>query len=359
MPALSRLRLSLVLLAVLLLTSTTSLLAQDWKGVGRARGRVADQDGTPIADAQVSLMFKGEKGAGPVLKTDKRGEWAYIGLITGTFTIVVEAEGFVSSEGEIRIVEYETSSKPFDVVLRKDQVLADNKESERLLGILAAGNQKLQAKDYAGARAAFNEVLAEAKDPAQQAQLRAAIASTFLDEGKNAEARAAFQELLPTATPEQRTVLTQQIARTYYNEKNIDASVKTLDEALAANPQDIGSLRLIIDILVASGREQQAEPYMARLPAGEKVDANAMLNIGITAYNAGDNDAALEKFRKVADAYPDNADAFYYMGLSYLAKSNNEGALTAFETMLKLAPKHKNAEDARQFVDYLKTVVKR
>lgn len=339
-----------------LVLGATTLGAQDWKGVGRARGKVSDEQGKPIVGAKVSLMYKG--GAGPVMATDKKGEWAYIGLITGNFRVVAEAEGYIGSEGEIRVVEY-SQPQPLNIVLRKAEA-AGPSASDRLMGVLSEGNAKLQAKDYAGARAKFAEVLAEANDPAQQARLKKAIADTYLEEGKNAEARAAYQELMGLLTdPAAHLDLTQRIARSYYGEGNIDESVKTLEQLLVANPQDIATLRLIIDILVASGRETQAEPYMARLPQGEKVDVNALLNLGITAYNAGDADTALLKFAKVIEEYPENADGQYYYGMVAMGKAQYAAALAAFEKMLALAPDHKNATDAKSFVEYLKSEVKK
>ena len=220
--------------------------------------------------------------------------------------------------------------------------------------MLEAGNRKLQEKDYAGARASYQEVAAAVTDEKQKLSLEAAIAGTWLDEGKAPEARAAFEALLAkTEDPATRAGYLQRIARTFYLEKNIDASVATLEKALALQPNDVATLRLIIDILVASGREQQAEPYMAKLPAGEKVDPDALLNLGITAYNAGDMETAYQKFETVIRDHPDNADAWYYLGLAQLGRNKTAEAKAALEKFLQLAPKHKHAEEAKQFLSYL------
>jgi len=332
--------------------------AQDWKGVGRARGSVKDAEGKPLPGATVTLRFNGKEGAGPTVKVDKKGNWSYIGLITGDFTAIVEAEGYVGAEASLHIVEYDASaSQPLNVELRKAEAATGGNQAEagRLMGVLAAGNEKLKNKQYAAARADYEAVLAEVKDPAQQNQLNAAIGDTYLGEGKGAEARAIYQKLLAeTADPALQTSYRQRIARGYYLEKNIDQSVKTLEEVLAANPQDTASLRLIIDILVSAGREAQAEPYMARLPKGEKIDADAMLNLGITAYNAGDMEAAFEKFSRVLQDYPQNADAWYYLGLAELGRGRTAEAKAALQKFLDIAPSHKSAADAKQFLAELK-----
>lgn len=361
MPVLPRRRYwKLIPLAALLLLAASLASAQDWKGRGRARGSVRDGDGKPLPGATVTLLYKGQAGAGPKITTDKKGNWGYIGLITGDFTVVAEAAGYVPIEGQIRIVEYDSSAtQPLDLVLRKADDTGvgggNADEANRLMAVLNAGNEKLKNKQYAAARADYQAVLAEVEDPKQQAQLKAAIGDTYLGESKGPEARAVFTELLAvTEDPATKAAYRQRIARGYYLEGKVDESVKVLDEALAADPADLVSLRLIIDILVSTGREAQAEPYMARLPQGEKVDADALLNLGITAYNGGDMDTALEKFNRVLKDYPENPDAWYYLGLAELGKGRNAEAKTALEKFLAIAPSHKSAADAKQFLEYLK-----
>ena len=353
-----RSRLSLpTLIAVLLAFLTVSTLAaQDWKGRGRARGSVQDANGKPLAGATVSLWYQGTKGAGPTIKTDKRGQWSYLGLITGTFTVVADAEGYIGAEASLHIDEYAPqATTPLDIKLRTAESASKNSESDRLMQVLNSGNEKLKNKDFAGARAAYEEVMASIKDEKQKLPLKAAIAGTWLEEGKSAEARAAYEELLTTTEdPATKMSYLQHIARGYYLENNIDASVATLEKALALTPDDITTLRLIIDILVATGREKQAEPYMGKLPAGEKVDPNALLNLGITAYNAGDMETAFHKFEAVLKDYPENPDAWYYLGLSQLGRGKTAEAKTALEKFLQLAPKHDKAEEAKQFLSYLK-----
>ena len=121
------------LFALLLLAGASVLAAQDWKGRGRARGSVKDADGKPIAGATVSLRYNGAEGAGPSITTDKKGQWAYIGLITGDFGAVVTADGFVGVEASLRIDEYAAeAARPLDVRLRKAEQAPQNAEGDRL-----------------------------------------------------------------------------------------------------------------------------------------------------------------------------------------------------------------------------------
>src|SRR5688500_5013851 len=75
-----------------LVLAAVSVRAQDWKGRGRREGRVLAPDGTPIEGATVKLENP-ERGGGPTMKTDKKGRWAYLGLVAGSWNIDVEAAG--------------------------------------------------------------------------------------------------------------------------------------------------------------------------------------------------------------------------------------------------------------------------
>ena len=135
---------------------------------------------------------------------------------------------------------------------------------------------------------------------------------------------------------------------------SITAVADSRSGALALQfPTTSASLRMVIDLLVGANRETDAEPYMNRLPEGEKVDANALLNVGIAAYNDGDIDTALEKFERVLGDYPDNPNAHYYMGLCYLGKGVNDKARMHLEKMLEIAPDHERAAEAKEFLSYL------
>ncbi len=315
----------------------------------------------------MSLWYKGAKGAGPTVKTDKKGGWAYIGLVTGDFTVEIDAEGYVGAEASQHIDEYAPeATRPLDVKLRKADGMgggsggggggAGNAEGDRLMQVLNAGNEKLKNKDFAGARAAYQEVMAAVKDDKQKLSLQVAIAGTWLDEGKGPEARAAFEALLPTAPmpPPRWPTCSGSPAPTTPKATSTPRSA-TLEKALALDPANVTTLRLIIDILVASGREKQAEPYMAKLPAGEKIDPNAMLNLGIAAYNGGDMETAYLKFEAVIRDYPDNADAWYYLGLTQIGRNKTAEAKTALEKFLQ-AGAQRQTRGRRQAVPHVPEV---
>ncbi|MDA8017794.1 MAG: tetratricopeptide repeat protein [Thermoanaerobaculia bacterium] len=354
-PRASRSRLlpfALCLLASLLVVGDA--LAQSWAGKGRLRGSVKTEDGKPIEGAEI-LLYKDSEGNGPEpLYTNRKGRWEYLGLTGGDFTIRVTAEGYIPSEGLVTVNEYGSNrTPPIDMNLRSLKDIQD-KEASRVGGLLDQANAKMRAGDWSGARAGYEEVKAAMNDPAQVRQVDLAIAETHLQEGNTQEARTRFQALADgEEDPVRKAALLQRVARSQYDEGNVDASLETLESALVLVPEDVATLRMAIDILVSEGREADAEPYMNRLPAGEKVDANALLNVGIAAYNEGNIETALEKFERVLGDYPDNPNAHYYVGLCYLSQGTNDKARAHLEKLLELAPDHEKATEAKEFLTYL------
>lgn len=347
-------RLLPVAVGLLALLLVGDALAQSWAGKGRLRGSVTTEDGKPIEGAEIVLYLDTEGNGPPPIYTNKKGRWEYLGLTSGNFTIRVTAEGYVPSEGVVNVSEYSSNrTPPVDMQLRSLKDIQD-KEAERVGGVLDDANAKMQAGDWAGARAGYEKVKESMGDEAQVRQVDLAIAETYLQEGQTQEARTRFQALANTAEdPAQKAALLQRVARSYYDEGQVDKSVEVLEGALEILPDDVATLRMVIDILVGEGREADAEPFMDRLPEGEKVDANALLNVGIAAYNDGDVDTAITKFEKVLGDYPDNANAHYYLGLCYLGKGVNDKARTHLETMLELEPNHERADEAKEFLTYL------
>jgi len=334
------------LLAVLLLLSSARLFAQEWKGIGRLQGIVTDEAGKPIEGAKVTLRPgdttpKPENSRPPSITTDKHGKWSMLGLTGGTWGVLIEKDGYITSEGRLKVAESGPPQQPVTVKLKeipKEQAQAaaapkePSKESKANEAI-NAGNAALQADKYADARAIYEQALA-LLDPAKPehapvyvAVLRA-VSSTYYREAGQAKTKDAKAQAM-------------------------DQSIATLKKALEIKPDDPETLQLLVNVLVDAGREAEAQTYLAKLPQGTKLDPERLINVGIKYYNTKQIDKALEEFDKVIADNPDLAEAYYYRGLVYLNKGKVPEAKADFQKLLALDPKNKFAKEAQ---DYLKNL---
>lgn len=88
--------------------------------IGRIEGRVADEGGSPVAEALVSLTTdSGDMTSALRTKTDSSGRYAFDGVRPGAQTVAAQAEGYLPSDSvAFRLVESETG-RNVDVTLRR------------------------------------------------------------------------------------------------------------------------------------------------------------------------------------------------------------------------------------------------
>ena len=307
--------------ALLALSLSAPLEAQDWSGRGRLNGSVTDEAGKPIEGANIKLRHEDVPENGPAdLKTDKKGKWSYLGLLGGNWTVTVTAEGYVPSEGIVKVNEFQPNPQ-VALKLRKASAMQAAPEED----------PKMKAAQ-------------EAIDKGD----------ALLQEKKAAEALVEYQKALPLLEGANRRIILKRIATCQMVEGDDAAAIETLKSVLAEAPDDADSLRLIIDRLTVLKRDAEAAEYMAKLPQGASgVDPNTLLNMGINLYNENKIPEAMAKFEQVISVKPDWADGYYYRGLAYLVQGKNAEAKADFQTVLAKDPNHARAQECKDFIQEL------
>ena len=308
--------------------SALPLPAQQWAGRGRVQGEIRDELGKPIEGARITLRQGTERvdpkvdGPKPIT-SNKNGKFSVLGLFSGPWGILIEKEGYLPSEGQISVNEYAVA-QPINIVLKPIPKEVQQKVAEE------SGNAK--------AKAAIEE------------------ANALLGQNKYAEARARYEQalsVLEVDDPVLKATIQRTIARTWFEEGKTDQAIDTLKKSLELKPDDVETLQLISTLLVSAGREKEAEEYMAKLPAGTKVDPNSLLNLGIKLYNEKDLNGALDKFNRVVQENPELATAYYYRGLTLLGMNKTSEAKADFQKLLELDPNNPNAEEVREYIKAL------
>lgn len=341
-------RIGLFVLATALVVAP--LTAQDWVGKARISGTVTDQDNNPIEGAEVRIWTGADQSRGPEpMVTKKNGRWGFLGITTGMWTVQVLKEGKMPSEGQVQISQ--SINKPIQVRLRDiPEELLYNQRALEAKQLLDEGNALLEAGDFDAARSKYREGM-EGLDPEYHATVLLAIATSYSRQSNPAEAMKNLQEAR-ALDPENADVLLA-LARAHYDDGNVDQAISGLQELLVVQPDNELALQVVSDMLVAEGRVDEAEQYITRLPEGTKLDPNAILNVGIDHYNAGEMDEAFERFDQVVTGYPEMAMALYYRGLVYLGRGDNELAAADLKKFLEMEPDSPRAAEAKEFLSYI------
>ncbi len=335
-------------LALALTLFALPLSAQDWVGKMRISGSVTDQEGNPIEGAEVTI-YKDEEGRGPKsITTKKNGKWGFLGIAFGNWTVVVVAEGKMPSQGTVPVG---SNMKPITVRLKDiPPELLYNEKALEAKKMLEEGNLLLAGGDPAAARAKYQEGM-EILDPEFHPLVLSAIGESYKAEDNMPMAIESFEKALEL-TPDNTQILLS-LAQAHYASGDKEAAIDGLKQVIEYEPDNTTAAQVLAEMLVAEGRIEEADEYLALLGGDVKLDPNALLNVGIDHYNAGEMDEALAQFNRVVTENPDMAEAYYYRGLVYLGKGENDGAKSDLEKFLELDPGSSRAAEAKEFLSYI------
>ena len=369
---------SIVLGAIVVLAALAApTVGQDWAGRGRAHGQAKDPQGNPLEGVKITLHMANHPDSGPEpVYTNKKGRWAVGGLTGGAWTVLLDLEGYMPSQGSVQISEFDSSDpievvmdpNPFasigvgDTLLETGQYAAARVEYEKALPHLEPegaarlrsriGDTFLAESNYDAARQEYESALPYIESR-EQAHIRLQMANSYQAEQRFGEAREEYEKVLPLLEPDGQVQVLATIARSYDVEDNRDQAIATLERALEIKPGDVQLIPLLADLLTRAGREVEAQEYLAQLPEDAELPADMVLNIGIRFYNDGDMEQAYEYFNRAVAQNPDLAETYYYRGVVRLGRGENDLAKTDFNKLLELEPDTPRKEEVLEFLDFL------
>ncbi len=311
------------ILLVLGLAAAGDVSAQAWSGSGRIRGSVVDSEGNPVSGAKVYFKMLSDPDIGPPpFVTDKKGAYAFLGLKGGQWRVHAEAEGYRPNKDVLAEVYSSGVSDPIVLTLEKlpeeDLKALARWEANQFL---KDGDELRKKGEYAAARAKYETAMQELQ-PADHPTVLAAMAGTYLSESKVAEAKT------------------------------------LLERSLAIDPNHVGSLKAMLAIVASEGDVATAETMLTRVPGTDEIDANTLINIGMSHYNKGAADKARPFLDRCVATHPDHPLARYFRGLVLLNVGANAEAAADFEKFIELAPNAPEVAQAKEFLGYLKPSAK-
>jgi Tfp pilus assembly protein PilF len=305
------------LIAALLMAGlATEAAAQDWSGSGRVRGKVTGPDGKPIVGAKVYYrMVENAEAGPPPFTTNKSGSYSFLGLKGGDWMVRVEADGYQPWTSSVPVEVFSTGvSDPVDAQLEPlpDEVLtAIARDNARLN--LKAGDALSAKGDFAGARVEYEKALA-------------AVAEA------------------------DKPIIFAAIGATYVNEAKVDEAKRAYEQALAIDPDHVESLKGMCNIVAYQGDMALADQLYARIPAAEPIHPNILITMAMGHFNQGDTETAKALLDRAVRDAPQDALSHYYRGLTELSLGDNDAARADLECSLELAPNHREAANARDFI---------
>jgi len=329
------------------------------------QGVVKDENGKPVVGAVVTFERTDIKGHYEV-KTKKKGDYGHYGLPMGNFNVTVTIDGKVrDTVSNFRTSFGDPKELNFDLKASVEQQKALQKAAET--GTLTQEQERSMTKEQKEAfeKTAKSREAALAKNKA----LNEAY-TTGKTAVENKQWDAAIESLNKAAEmdPKQGAVWTQ-LAEAYVGKAqatppeaaaDYDKSFEAYKKALEINPTDAG---LYNNYALSLAKDKKLDDAKANLAKAAELDppgaGKYYYNLGALLVNSGQNDAAIDEFKKAIDADPEYADAQYQFGVAMAAKATTDakgniiappGAVEALQKYLDLKPDGVNAQSAKEMI---------
>lgn len=283
---------------------------------GRIMGKVVDGKGQPIEAATVTIEFEGGVTRKFEIKTNRRGEFAQIGLPSGSYKITASHEKHGIEAVSARV----NQSRPTELTLTL---------------VPGAGGTPAEAAKAVELRKLFDEGVAAARANNHDLAI---------------EKFTAGAALIPNCH------------ECYYNigfaylqkkdEKQAEASWLKATELKS----DYGdALNALATLYNNQKRFTEAAAISAKAAAaGGSGSADAVFNQGIILWNQGKIPEAKAKFEEALKVNPDHPESNFQFGMALLNEGKIPDAVASFETYLKLAPDGQYAAQAKSMLAQLK-----
>ena len=299
-----------VLSLILVFVGCSLAFSQGYKGKGRLKGLVIDQDGNPIEGVTVNLYC--ERGAsGFEVTTDEKGEWRANYIRGGPYDIDFEKSGYMPKKINANISEF-GKNPDIEVTLQKIEGLV---VTDELKEALHTGNE-------------------------------------LFDQGKYEEAIQSYQTILEKA-PE-TYILYRNIGNCYFQMENYETAEEFYLKVLEKEPEDAESIIGIGNTYANRGQNEKALEWYNKVEFEKISDSMVLYNIGSNLYTQGQHQEALKYYRKAVELKGDFQDALYQLGLVNLTLGNNQEAIDVFQEYLKYDSESGRADQVRNFIEFLK-----
>jgi tetratricopeptide (TPR) repeat protein len=285
---------------------------QDNLGRGRISGRVAGPAGDPIEGATITAQSL-EGTAKLEARTDKKGNFAIIGLGTGTWRIMAGKAGYVEGSVEMGITQLK-ANPPINFKLQKLTGIQELRADKSGLAAVDKGNQLARQGDFDGAIAVFREFLAEYPE---LYPVRLNVAEALLGKGDIVGAEAEYKGLLERIlqvhgdyAKDKSTAVKalSGLGETALKKGDLEAGRTYLSQALGLSPEDEAAAYNVGDILFSNQKVDEAIEYFnlaARIKSGWP---KPYYKLGFAYLNKGDYANALESFNKFIALDPENPE---------------------------------------------------
>jgi tetratricopeptide (TPR) repeat protein len=302
------------------------------------KGKVTDEKGQPIVDAQLIIQSM-DMARTLNVKTNKKGEYIYIlGLqFGGSYRVAVHKAGYQPQfKPNINPQSGEEIAVDFTLVAGQDQKLPfEMTEAER--------------KDFEKQ----NEQLSKRRQFSDEVKTFYENGVKLGDEGKYAEAIEEFNKALEKV-PDQAVIIAR-IAEAYMKLGKNEEALANYKKAIELDPNNSSLYTNMGVVLSKMGKTDESQEAFKKSAALNPADAaQSFYNLGVTLVNSGKTAEAAEAFKQSIAADSNFAEAYYTLGMALSGKQETiPAAIEALKKYVAIGKKPEQVEVAKQIITAL------
>jgi len=303
---------------------------------GSLRGKVIDETGKPVPEAEIVLDFKGDYTRQLKAVTDKNGEWVRAGMPAGggTWNISVKKGNLVGKLDNVRVSLGEMT-RLADIVIRPPGATG----TARPAANMSAEEVERRNKKQKELEALFNE------------------SNAAFEAGNYDDAIAKLTKI--TVELEKCDMCHARIGDVYLKKNDLENAEKSYLKAIEIDPTKPGAYSALASLYNQQRKLEEAAKMSAKAlelmeTAGGGGDPSQVFNQGVILWNQSKVPEAKAMFEKAIKLDPKMAEAHYWYGMALVNEGKMADAKAPFQEYLKLAPTGQYAATAKAILDQIK-----
>jgi Flp pilus assembly protein TadD len=270
---------------------------------GRIGGTVKDDKGQPIKGATILAENPQSSPSSFTATSDDKGRYSIIGLRSGTWKITASAPGFAPSGGQVPVRTIGAPNPPIDFTLAPGAPAGPPGIPKEVIAEVEGAEAKFQAKDYDGAIAAYQAILAKAP---KLTRLNVAIARSYRAKKDYKSATEWYQKAIAT-DPTDNSGRTE-LAMMQMEQGQLDAA----RDGLASVADTPGASKEVFyslgEIERARDKADEANKWYQRAAEADTNWAKPWVGLALVAIQKGDIPTAIKHLEKATTTGSDPAD---------------------------------------------------
>ncbi len=299
------------ILITIIIFSTASLWAQAGHGRARISGIVVDENNEGIPSAQVVCEFIENPEVREVTSTDKKGEWAILGLGTGMWKVTASKEGYIAASTELYVRQLERNPK-IELTLKKIKAEGLDIKGTSSLDLIDQANALYNEQKYDHALSLLQQFLEENPNAYQT---HASTGDCYREMGEFELAIENYQKVLEEAEKdkdlgkEMASKALAGIGECYLKMQDLEKAQSYFEQSLEVYPENEILAYNVGEIYFANQKIDQAIKYFTISTKIKSDWPPPYLKLGYVYLNKGDFENAEESFKKFLELDPDSPEA--------------------------------------------------